>query len=45
MLEEEKTTSTTCNIPLKLNESNYRSLAPQLRWILDEKDLLEVVEV
>jgi hypothetical protein len=41
--EDNKTTSTTYHIP-KLNESNYRSWAQQLKWILDEKELLEVVE-
>ena len=28
----------------KLTETNYRSWAQQLRWILDEKELWELVE-
>src|SRR4030095_5163768 len=27
-----------------LNESNYRSWSQQIKWILDERDLLEIVE-
>ena len=41
--EEKKTGSDTYHIP-KLTEENYRTWAQQLRWILDEKELLEVVE-
>jgi hypothetical protein len=41
--EEKKTGSETYHIP-KLTEENYRSWAQQLKWILDEKDLLDIVE-
>src|SRR5277367_5439799 len=41
--EEKKTGSDTYHIP-KLTEENYRTWAQQLRWILDEKELLEVME-
>jgi len=41
--EEKKTGSDTYHIP-KLTEENYRTWAQQLKWILDEKDLLEIVE-
>src|ERR1700733_4408338 len=40
---ERKTGSDTYHIP-KLTEENYRSWAQQLRWILDEKELLDIVE-
>jgi len=43
MLDDDKTSSSTYNIR-KLNESNYRSWTQQLKWILREKVLLEVVE-
>src|SRR5213076_2894168 len=39
--DDKKTGSSTYHIE-KLNETNYRSWAQQLKWILDEKDLLEV---
>ena len=41
--EEKKIDSDTYHIP-KLTEENYRTWAQQLRWTLDEKELLEVVE-
>src|SRR5579862_2096253 len=41
--EEKKTGSDTYHIP-KLTEENYRSWAQQLTWILDEKELLDIVE-
>ena len=28
----------------KLNENNYRKRAKQMKWILDEKELLELFE-
>ncbi len=40
--DDKKTGSSTYHIE-KLNETNYRSWAQQMTWILDEKDLLEVV--
>jgi hypothetical protein len=40
---ERKTGSDTYHIS-KLTEDNYRSWAQQLRWILDEKELLGIVE-
>ena len=41
--EEKKTGSDTYHIP-KLTEENYCTWAQQLTWILDEKELLEIVE-
>ena len=41
--EERKTGSDTYHIP-KLTEENYRSWAQQLKRILDEKELLDIVE-
>ena len=41
--EEKKTGSDTYHIP-KLTEENYCTWVQQLRWILDEKELLEVVD-
>ena len=43
MSDDTKTGSETYHIQ-KLTEDNYRSWAQQLKWILDEKDLLELVE-
>ena len=43
MSTDSKTGSSTYTID-KLTESNYRSWAQQLQWILDEKDLWEVVD-
>ena len=41
---EHKTGSDTYHVP-KLTEENYRSWAwQQLRWILDEKELLDIVD-
>src|SRR2546423_5986196 len=40
---EQKTGSDTYHVP-KLMEENYHSWAQQLRWILDEKELLDIVE-
>src|SRR5947199_5627870 len=40
---EQKTGSDTYHVP-KLTEENYRSWAQQLRWILDEKELLDIVD-
>ena len=42
MEDEGNTGSSTYNIT-KLNETNYRSWSQQLRWILDERDLWELV--
>ena len=44
-MEDDKATtgSSTYHIN-KLTETNYRSWSQQLRWILDERDLLEIVE-
>src|SRR5215471_7956897 len=44
-MDEEKATtgSSTYHID-KLTETNYRSWSQQIRWILDERDLLELVE-
>ncbi len=42
MSTDSRTGSSTYAID-KLTESNYRSWAQQLEWILDEKDLWEVV--
>ena len=42
MSTDSKSGSSTYNID-KLTESNYRSWAQQLEWILDEKDLWEIV--
>jgi hypothetical protein len=39
---DSKTGSSTYNIA-KLTENNYRSWAQQLEWILDERDLWEIV--
>ena len=39
---DSKTGSSTYNI-VKLTENNYRSWAQQLEWILDERDLWEIV--
>ena len=44
MSEEEKKTGSDTSHIRKLTEENYRPWAQQLRWILDEKELLEVVE-
>ena len=41
-MSDVKTGSSTYSID-KLTESNYRSWAQQMEWILDEKDLWEVV--
>ena len=41
-LDGSKTGSDTLNIP-KLTETNYRSWSQQMRWILDDKGLLEIV--
>jgi hypothetical protein len=41
-MSDSKTGSSTYNID-KLTETNYRSWAQQMQWILDEKDLWEVV--
>ena len=41
--DERKSGSDTYSIP-KLNEINYRTCSQQLKWILDEKELLEIVE-
>src|SRR5215475_2040802 len=41
--DERKSGSDTYSIP-KLNETNYRTWSQQLKWILDEKELLEIVE-
>jgi hypothetical protein len=43
MEDDVKTGSSTYNI-IKLNGTNYRSWAQQLEWILDEKDLWELVK-
>jgi hypothetical protein len=43
MLDEGKTGSNTYYIS-KLTENNYRSWSQKLRWILDEKELLDLVE-
>lgn len=40
---DSRTGSSTYNID-KLTESNYRSWAQQLQWILDERDLWNIVE-
>ena len=40
---ETRTGSSTYNID-KLTEANYRSWAQQLKRILDEKELLDIVE-
>ena len=42
-LNDPKTGMTTYNID-KLTESNYRSWSQQIKWILDEWELLEIVE-
>ena len=44
-MDDDKATtgSSTYHID-KLNENNYRSWAQQIRWILDERELLEVIE-
>ena len=44
-MEDDRATtgSSTYHID-KLTETNYRSWAQQLRWILDERDLLGIVE-
>ena len=42
MDDNSKSGSDTYSIA-KLTEYNYRSWSQQLKWILDEKDLLEVV--
>jgi len=39
---ESRTGSSTYNID-KLTETNYRSWAQQLQWILDERNLWEIV--
>ena len=43
-MEDDKTStgSSTYHID-KLSETNYRSWAQQIKWILDERELLEVV--
>ena len=40
---DSKTSSSTYNID-KLTERNYRSWSQQLEWILDEKNLWEIVK-
>ena len=42
-LNDPKTGTTTYNID-KLTESNYRSWSQQIKWILDEWELLDIVE-
>jgi hypothetical protein len=42
MEDESKTGSSTYNIA-KLNGTNYRSWSQQLQWILDERDLWQLV--
>jgi hypothetical protein len=41
-MDEKKTGSDTLHI-YKLNETNYRAWSQQMKWIFDEKDLLEIV--
>ena len=44
MDDERNTTGSSTYHVDKLTETNYRSWAQQLRWILDERDLWELVE-
>src|SRR5438046_1107527 len=44
-MDDERTTSGSSTYHIdKLTETNYRSWAQQLRWILDERELWELVE-
>ena len=44
-MDDERTTSGSSTYHIdKLMETNYRSWVQQIRWILDERDLLEIVE-
>ena len=43
MEDDKPTRSSTYHID-KLNKNNYRSWSQQIKWILDERDLLEIVE-
>ena len=44
-MDDERTTSGSSTYHInKLTETNYRSWAQQIRWILDERELLEIVE-